>query len=54
MTARRIFAGAILFFWSLNVSVVIGQESYISPLQSKVIGSLNMAMYTESLCLFYE
>ena len=40
MTARRIFVRAVLFFWSLNVSIVIGQESYISPLQSKVIGSL--------------
>ncbi|XP_065835621.1 uncharacterized protein [Oscarella lobularis] len=36
MTARRIFVRAVLFFWSLNVSIVIGQESYISPLQSKI------------------
>ena len=40
MTARRIFARAVLFFWCLNVSVVIGQKPYMSPLQNKVIGSL--------------
>ena len=49
MIARRIFARAVLFFWSLNVSVVLGQKTYIAPLEKKVIGSLNLAMYTESM-----